>query len=68
MLGTGSCPTARPDLAPISEKAAQNVGALVVYNIHLVYAKGAYLTARDVSLATTGSLTSSTPWPLLVVL
>jgi len=68
MLGTGSCPTTRFDLAPISEKAAQNFGSLVVYDIHLVYAKGAYLTTRDVSLTTTGSLTSSTPWPLLVVL
>jgi hypothetical protein len=68
MLGASSCPTARLDLASIGEKAAQNFGSLVIYDIHLVYAKGAYLATRDVSLTTTGSLTSTTPCPPFGVL
>jgi hypothetical protein len=61
MLGTGSCATARLDLAPIGEKAAQNIGSLVVYDIHLVCAKDAYLATRDISLAIRRALTSTAP-------
>jgi hypothetical protein len=47
VLGTGSCPTARLDLAPIGEKPTQAVGLLVVYDFNLVGAKGAYLATGD---------------------
>ncbi|OPL10727.1 MAG: hypothetical protein AVO38_16330 [delta proteobacterium ML8_D] len=47
VLGTGSRPTARLDLAPIGEKAAQKFGSLVVYDINLVGAKGTYTATGD---------------------
>lgn len=70
VFGTGSCPTARLDLASIGEKAAQKFGALVVYDINLVCAKGTYSAAGDEppSLATTGPLVPSVPYPLFVVI
>jgi hypothetical protein len=69
VLGTGSCPTARPDLASIGEKAAQKIGSLVVYDIHFVCAKGAHLATGDEppSLATMAPPTPMTPCPLFVV-
>ncbi len=45
VLGTGSRPTARLDLALIADKAAQKVRSLVVYNINLSCAKGTHLAA-----------------------
>ena len=65
VLGTGSCPTARPDLASIREKAAQKIGPLVVYDINLICAKGTYLATGDEppSPATSTPLTPSTPCP-----
>lgn len=47
VLGTGSRPTARLDLASIAEKAAQEIGALVVYDINLFFAKGTHLATGD---------------------
>jgi len=67
VLGASAGPAAGRDLAPIGDKTAQNVGALVVYDINPVYAKGAYLATGNVSL-TTASLTPSIPCPLFVVL
>jgi hypothetical protein len=67
MPGASSRSAAGGDLAPISDKAAQKVGALVVYDINPVYAKGAYLATRDISL-TTAFLAPSIPRPLPVVI
>jgi len=49
VLGTGSRPTARSDLASIGDKAAQKIGSLVVYDINFVCAKGAHLTTGNES-------------------
>jgi hypothetical protein len=69
VLGTGSCPTARLDLASIGEKAAQKIGSLVVYDINLVCAKGAHLATGDEPppLGTTGPLTPAPPHRLFVI-
>jgi hypothetical protein len=69
VLGAGSCPTARLDLAPISEKAAQKFGLLVVYDINLVCAKSAHLATGDEppSLGTTGPLIPGSPYRLFVI-
>lgn len=70
VLGTGSRPAARLDLAPIGEKAAQKFGPLVVYDLSLVCAKGAYFATGDEPPLLPGMsspLTSSTPCPSFVV-
>ena len=63
VLGTGPRPTARLDLAPIGEKAAQKFGSFVVYDINFVGAKGTYLATGDEPpfSGITGSLLASSP-------
>jgi hypothetical protein len=67
MLSASAGSAGGHDLAPIGDETTQKVGALIVYDINLVHAKGAYLATRNVSL-TLASLTPTIPCHLFVVL